>query len=61
MQDIARNIIRGYFGESKEPHAVGPHPMIADRVDIKEESDARVASWSLRQEFLDRTRNHARS
>jgi hypothetical protein len=58
-QEIARNIIRGYFGDSKEPRPIGPHPMIADRIQIKDETDAKVASWSLRQEFIERTRGHA--
>jgi hypothetical protein len=61
LQDMARNIIRGYFGEGKEPHPVAPHPVIADRVQIKDESDAKVASWSLRQEFIERTRSHAKT
>ncbi len=57
-QEIARNIIRGYFGDSKEPHPVEPHPMIADRIQIKDETDVKIASWSLRQEFIERTRGH---
>ncbi len=61
LQDIARNIIRGYFGDSQEPRPVEPHPVIADLIQIKDESDAKVASWSLRQEFIERRKQYAKS
>jgi hypothetical protein len=55
LQDMARNIIKGYFGDSREPRPIEPHPVIADLIQIKDESDAKiVASWSLRQEFIER-------
>jgi hypothetical protein len=54
LQDMARNIIRGYFGDSREPRPVEPHPVIADLVQIRDETDTKVASWSLRQEFIER-------
>ncbi len=60
LQDIARNIIRGYFGDAREPRPIAPNPVIADLIQIKDETDAKVASWSLRQEFIERTRSSLR-
>ena len=54
---MVREIIRGYFEEEGgPPRAVGPSPLIPDKVHIVDDLGQILASWSLRQEYIERRR-----
>lgn len=60
VSELARGIIRGYFDEAGDrPLAVDPSPSIPDTVHIVDDQDRVLASWSLRQEFIQRRRERA--
>jgi hypothetical protein len=55
-----REIIRGYFSDEAEmPRAIGPSPLIPDKVHIIDDAGRIIASWSLRQEYVERKRERA--
>jgi hypothetical protein len=54
---MVREIVRGYFGSGADaPRAVGPSPLIPDKVHIVDDEGRVISSWSLRQEYLERKR-----
>lgn len=57
---MVRDIIRGYFTDAGDaPRAIGPSPLIPDKVHIVDETGRVVSSWSLRQEYIERKRERS--
>ena len=57
---MVREIIRGYFEEdSSAPRAIGPSPLIPDKVNVVDDAGTIIASWSLRQEYIERKRERS--
>jgi hypothetical protein len=57
---MVREIIRGYFeDEGEAPRAIGPSPLIPDTVHIVDDMGRVLASWSLRQEYIERKRERS--
>lgn len=57
---LARDIIRGYFDdEDNRPRAITPSPSIPDTIHVVDDEDHVLASWSIREEFIQRRRERA--
>jgi hypothetical protein len=57
---MVREIIRGYFVEEADtPRPVAPSPIIPDTVHIVDDAGQIMASWSLRQEYIERKRERS--
>jgi hypothetical protein len=57
---MVREIVRGYFEEEADaPRAIGPSPLIPDKVNVVDDAGRVVASWSVRQEYIERKRERS--
>jgi hypothetical protein len=57
---MVREIIRGYFEDGADaPRAIAPSPVIPDKVHIVDDAGQVVASWSVRQEYIERKRERS--
>jgi hypothetical protein len=56
---MVREIIRGYFEDDGAPRAIAPSPVIPDKVHVVDDAGRIVASWSVRQEYIERKRDRA--
>jgi hypothetical protein len=57
---MVRDIIRGYFEDERDaPRAIGPSPVIPDKVHIIDDAGSIIASWSVRQEYIERKRERS--
>jgi hypothetical protein len=59
FETMVREIIRGYFEDEGAPRAIGPSPLIPDKVNVVDDRGQIVASWSLRQEYIERKRERS--